>query len=114
MGQDNMKEGDFMYFTGDFNCGTPSDLMKQVRETFHDAAQASYFKPILYQPDHIFTLKEDATSWAAMCCSQAGNCHKTTQTGDGNGDPANNCWAMPSDHMLLKATFHADFTKSAD
>lgn len=106
-----MKDGDSMFFTGDFNCGTPDDLMAKLRAKFNDAAQASYFKPILYQPDHIFTLQEDdfASEWTAVCCAQPGNCAPTTMTGP---DTTNNCIALPADHMLLKGKFSVPIDKA--
>jgi len=101
----NMKAGDHLFFTGDFNCGQKDDVIVDLGTDYIDAAHASYFYPILLHPDHIFTSKSTKTmSWTGVCCARAGECKKDTDPTvikDGHG----NCVASPSDHELLKGVF---------
>lgn len=116
-----MKPGDHLFFTGDFNCGaTPlakkdpsghgiDDITKKMRKQLTDTAQASFFKPALFQPDRIWTLKDsdiETVDWDAVCCQTAGDCKPTKMFYDQPDNPAQpNCVASPSDHMLLKGHY---------
>lgn len=116
-----MKDGDHLFFTGDFNCGgTPvakrdpsghgmDDIIKKMREDLTDAAQASFFYPALFQPDRIWTAKgtdTETVSWDAVCCTTPGSCSPTKMFYDLPDDPNQpRCVASPSDHMLLKGKF---------
>lgn len=116
-----MKPGDHLFFTGDFNCGaTPiakndpsghgiDDLIVKMREQLTDTAQASFFKPALFQPDRIWTLKDsdiETVDWDAVCCGGAGDCQPSKMFYDQPDNPAQpNCVAQPSDHMLLKGHY---------
>merc|ERR1712187_897896 len=84
-------------------------IIKKMREDLTDVAQASFFYPALFQPDRIWTLKGSDTQtvdWAAVCCTQPGECEKTNMTYDQPDDPSQpRCVAYPSDHMLFKGHF---------
>merc|ERR1712217_521134 len=97
--QTTMKDGDHFFFTGDFNCQTYDDVMQDLANTFNDSAQASWFYPVLYQPDHIFTSKTTKTlNSTGVCCGRPGEYCKFD-----NGDE--HCIAYPSDHELLKGQY---------
>lgn len=124
-----MEPGDHLFFTGDFNCGgTPiakkdpqghgmDDIVKEMRKDLTDVAQASFFKPALFQPDRIWTLKDSDTEtvdWAAVCCTAPGSCKPTEMKKDLPDDPDQpTCVAVPSDHMLLKGHFKLPFWKAS-
>jgi len=113
-----MKDGDHLFFTGDFNCGaTPiaahnphgdgvDQIMTEIRKSLTDIGQASYFYPALYQPDRIWVKKGSDTyvkDWTPMCCTQPGTCEPHKMLYDDPEKDQSRCVAQPSDHMLLRA-----------
>lgn len=116
----NMKPGDHLFFTGDFNCGgTPlakkdpsghgmDDIIIKMRKELTDTAQASFFYPALFQPDRIWTLKDSdiqTVDWAAVCCGGPGDCQPTKMFYDQPDAAQPRCVAVPSDHMLLRGHY---------
>lgn len=110
---DHKQDGDWLFFTGDFNCQSYDDVIKNLGKDYTDAAQASWFYPILYQPDHIFTTKGiKASYWTAVCCDHPGICYAVNETVKWSGSAA--CAAQPSDHQMLKGTFEIALGGSGD